>query len=582
MQEHSNHRGIGRIQLLLRLIVVLHCFSIVWALRDGAQSALIGPSARSAAESSLKSARLQTRVSRSVQASANSSLATQQKASVRPRRHLVARRQPKYKRVHSDTHLDGGKVHKDAMTSLLSVTASAGAQLPGGSIGMGSIGNLVKCGCCLILLRLLMTIDCNSRRLDCRRFKPIGRFLLKTGWDEFETFGVRVSVHHVQDIQSKGILGKKATFQVSVGFKWSKFVTTPTNDMRWEQTKLLEVPQGAPECRITLSSVGVVRNTVLATHCYETKYDMMDKADFWGVKQKIRMEKNGKIVGFLVVTFRKAGDEQEDELPMAGVSEDSSLAMEIIKEFEELCATPGYVKPEGKLEGQDKISLLSKVLEGSLRVIDAKGKDTGTVYIRTIFCNISELKGADMKKELLAQKEKARKKGVSDVDRKWYWVWYESKAKALDEKKWHYPDGFFPLLSISSVHRSPERDDQFVVKYKGGDDNDFVIYRRESGKGLETWVDGLELCFNTVRALVKGRKADDKMMEETMQRMHAMHTRFVQEFGLPEDDESWEEWHDYFAENNYNDDYIKTFYERFVASANSGVQFASRRSTHFF
>ena len=33
-------------------------------------------------------------------------------------------------------------------------------------------------------------------------------------------------------------------------------------------------------------------------------------------------------------------------------------------------------------------------------------------------------------------------KGLPEVERKWYWVWYEDRKHAEDEKKWHYPDGF--------------------------------------------------------------------------------------------------------------------------------------------
>ena len=31
--------------------------------------------------------------------------------------------------------------------------------------------------------------------------------------------------------------------------------------------------------------------------------------------------------------------------------------------------------------------------------------------------------------------------------------------EALDPEKWHFPDGFFPLATMTAVHRSPERQD---------------------------------------------------------------------------------------------------------------------------
>lgn len=34
-----------------------------------------------------------------------------------------------------------------------------------------------------------------------------------------------------------------------------------------------------------------------------------------------------------------------------------------------------------------------------------------------------------------------------------------SSEEALDPEKWHFPDGFFPLATMTAVHRSPERQD---------------------------------------------------------------------------------------------------------------------------
>jgi hypothetical protein len=34
-----------------------------------------------------------------------------------------------------------------------------------------------------------------------------------------------------------------------------------------------------------------------------------------------------------------------------------------------------------------------------------------------------------------------------------------SAQEALDAEKWHYPDGFFMLASMTQVHRAPQRQD---------------------------------------------------------------------------------------------------------------------------
>lgn len=437
----------------------------------------------------------------------------------------------------------------------------------GTKLGMGNAMKMAgACFIFVVIYKFLTSIDCASRRLDPRRCKCIARKLLEWGWDEFETFGVRVTVHGLQDIQQGGMMGKKK-YQVTVGFKWSKFVTAPTNDLRWEQTKGMDVPQGASECEITLSSMGSIKNTTVATVSLETKFHMIDKQKFWGTKQKLKMEHNGKHVGTLLVTFRLKGDGEESDVPIEGVDEDSSLAMELVKEFEDLVESPGFVKPEGKLEGWDKIALLTKVLEGNLRVVDSKGKEQETCYVKARLCNFAELQGDNMNEELKKQQKKAASKGLTELERKCYWVWYENKAHANDEKRWHYPDGFLPMASISSVHRSPERADQFILKYCSEGDKDVLIYRREGGKGLDTWVDGIDLCVSTCRDVVKQKKREAEKQEAALQRMRVMHQMFVQQNGFPQDEKQWRVWHDYLEDNNYDENYIQVLYHEVMPHA---------------
>merc|ERR1719282_1749036 len=81
-----------------------------------------------------------------------------------------------------------------------------------------------------------------------------------------------------------------------------------------------------------------------------------------------------------------------------------------MKELEELEATPGFVKPQGKWEGDQKVYLLSKVLEGDLREVKKNGKEDGKSFIRVVQCNYAELQGDDMKEEWKKQIEKAKKR----------------------------------------------------------------------------------------------------------------------------------------------------------------------------
>merc|ERR1712187_290833 len=99
------------------------------------------------------------------------------------------------------------------------------------------MGFAAACFICVVLYKVISSIDCNSRKLDPRKCQCLKTRLIEWGYDEFTEFGVRVAIHSIQDIQAKGLLGSNKQFQVEVQFRWSRFTTTPTEDMRWEQTK---------------------------------------------------------------------------------------------------------------------------------------------------------------------------------------------------------------------------------------------------------------------------------------------------------------------------------------------------------
>jgi len=438
------------------------------------------------------------------------------------------------------------------------LNTSVSARIPG--VPMKSMAKIMAvCFCCVVLYGIISSLDYNSKKLDIRRVWGLKTLLRRVGYDEFDAFGVRVTVHSVQDVQAQGMFGGALKYQVIIRFFWSSFSTAVTDDMRWEQTKGMDVPQGAAECYIGLVSVGRVRNSTVAEFCYETKYHMLDKYDFWNKKQKVKLAKNGKYVGTLLITFRQKGDDDDEDMPIAGIDEDSSLAMEVVKAYEELCDQPGFVKPQGKWEGQEKLALLGMVLQGNLREITPEGKDAGKVFIKVTYCNFAELQGKKMAKEMQRQKEKAASKGLTEIERKWYWVWYGSEKEANDENKWHFPDGFFPITAVSSVNRTPDRDDQFVLKYYGGD-RDFIIYRRDQGKGLDTWVDGLEMHASEVRDRIKELKKAEEQLKVALPKMREMHKAFVAKNGMPSSSDEWTEWHDYFETNNYKENQIKILY----------------------
>merc|ERR1712151_385294 len=114
--------------------------------------------------------------------------------------------------------------------------------------------------------------------------------------------------------------------KVKINFAWSKWETSGTTDLRWEQAKIMEVPQGASECCITLLSLGKFKDTTVADYIMDTKKDLLDKREsILGKKQKLRLENKGKVVGTLVATFRNAGDGPTAGVPVADVDENSAL-----------------------------------------------------------------------------------------------------------------------------------------------------------------------------------------------------------------------------------------------------------------
>lgn len=147
-----------------------------------------------------------------------------------------------------------------------------------------------------------------------------------------------MAVHSVQDVQNEGMFGKKE-FKVKASFNWSSAETSGTSDLRWEQTKKLEVPQGASEGVISLWSLGTIKDSKIASYTLDTKKDMLDKSEsFFGKKQKFKLEHKGKTVGTLLVTFWKRGKSDKDigACPIDGIDDDSPLLVDVSNAIQEM------------------------------------------------------------------------------------------------------------------------------------------------------------------------------------------------------------------------------------------------------
>jgi len=458
--------------------------------------------------------------------------------------------------------VEGPSLDVDAL-SLVEKTlqgSGSGAQF----IGMGGmLGDAAKvlalCAVCAMVCKMLQ-VFLSSKRGDVRRCRLCGSLFLNLGCDEFETFETLVTIHKLQDAAKDGMLASKE-YRVMISCNWSTLETTSTSDCTWDQVKTLQVPQGAFETEIALYSAGSWKDSKVASCILETKAEMLDKEGFFGAQQKLKLESKGKLVGTLLVTFRKKGEgggiAGSVPLPISGVNEESALALAVQTAWEELREQPSFKKPAGeKLEGEWKLYLLSQVLSDDLRDVSERGKEQGKTYVTIICANYADLQGEHREEEMVKQQEKAKKKGLTALPKKWYWVWYEDKKSAKLYP--NHPDGFIPLATITGAFKEPKRNDEFVIKYSTNGGSELLRYRRESGKGLEVWVDGIDLAFNEARSLVKQAKKD----EEAFKKMTGLHQHWVQHRGMPKQQAEWKGWFDYLKQQGHDDATVGKFYRR--------------------
>jgi len=450
------------------------------------------------------------------------------------------------------------------------------------------------CVCIAILFKLLGGINCGSKRCDCRRIRCCGKCLYHQGWDEFETFRVVVSVHSLKDAVGKGMLGGQKNFYVKIAFKWSQFQTVGTTDMRWEQTRAMDVPQGASECVISLLTEGRFGNTRIGGVVLEVKKQMLDRGDeFWGEKQQLSIEMKDTPVGKLVCTFRRVGEGEADGTGggggggslggqlIKGIEVESALGVECHKACVE-AKEEGRDFGAGPLEGDEKLELLGRVLCGPLRLINKKGKETDNLYCHLVHCNYAEWKSrggqkissSELKSELKKQMEKARGKGLLKPEKKWYWAWYPSR-KDYDHS-WEKPDGFIAIIGLTSVHRTPKRQDEFVLHISEDGVKDELRYRREAGKDLNCWIDGMEKVQMEVRDSKKAGKNAEKRADVESKgkkaKVDEMKNAMNARGGYPQNDEQWKAWFEYFKGQGYQEELIRQLWQECEAERQKAMK----------
>lgn len=432
--------------------------------------------------------------------------------------------------------------------------------------------------CIAILCKIFGSIDCNSRKLDVRTWcKCMPRLLMRAGWDEFESERCKVQVHKVKDVKQTAMIGKTAFF-VQVGFRWSRWTTATTTDLSWEQSKILDIPQGASECQIILTAEGKIKNTEVGRITLETKRQMLDKKGtaFWGKPQRLQLLKGDKPVGVLYVTFSEFTG--GDDVPLIdGCDDDSPLGCELGKCAEE---EPKIERGEFPKSGEEKLALLARVLCGNLDEVPQPGK-TERCYVKVMKCNLADLQGEKKRPaELAKQIEKAREKGLTELPQKWYWVWYENQ-KAAEKPGFPKPDGFFPMLSIINVLRDLQVENQFTMRYTEDGQKGEIKYKRVD-KQLDIWIEGLEIFNSECRQLHKATKDSEEAEEfekKAMAQMRGLHAAYCQSRGFPKTPDEWKAWFGYLKLNGNPDKLIEKFYEEVQAQAKAQQEALAKAKT---
>mmetsp|Transcript_120685 Transcript_120685/g.276597 ORF Transcript_120685/g.276597 Transcript_120685/m.276597 type:complete len:426 (-) Transcript_120685:71-1348(-) len=315
---------------------------------------------------------------------------------------------------------------------------------------------------------------CGKRGCDLRAFSCIRDLYLKHGIDKFPTFDVIVRVHSVKDT-----VRAPKDLRVKVQFKYNSW-TTKVSPGKWEQTSKVEVPQGATECVLSLTSGSGKRVGSAKLDVWE---EMLEKEGFFGETQNIKLLKAGQAAGTLRVTFLKGGESGEEEkAPLLAGMKDTSYGLN--------AAVQQHLGDAGErtepIEGEEKIRLLAKTLQGRL------------------------IKTTGGKEFFFAVVEMDTPKGDSDGEggkKKWYWCWYkDQKMFKTDAQK---PVGHIPILAITSVRREPKNETKFVIKYEHKGMKAEMPLKRVD-RETEIWSEGLELLVKETHKLKKLAKASAK------------------------------------------------------------------------
>lgn len=407
------------------------------------------------------------------------------------------------------------------------------------------MSGLMACACIFIAYRWI-TKNCTClRKADIRKIPGVGSCFLRTGVDKYEKFGVIVQVHSVKDLPKVGGLIGAPKLYVTIQARYEYQRTRVSATGKWEQAVNLLIPQGTDILYITLWDAKTLGSDVeVGTVEIEIEGSLKDNQNFYGKKKPFKLTKEDAAGSFgqLTLTFRPAGDKTGGQDPfIKDLDPDAKPALygallDIVGDMDE-------DKVPRNLEGIEKLELLAKVLQGKL--VSSKSKDP-------VFCAVVELfppTGSDSDSsevDMTALAEKAKKKGMSYIPKKWFWATYSSKKDFL--KAPEKPDSQVPILSMSSVHVDPQSPGDLYIRYfaKGPKKSKVELKYKCTDTDVDAWADGLEMFREECRDL----KAKQNKREE--------------EWGKLSLDDKFKEWMEFYKGQGYSDEELKQYYEQYT------------------
>jgi hypothetical protein len=409
------------------------------------------------------------------------------------------------------------------------------------------MSGLMACACLVVVYHWIKKNCTFLKKADIRKIPGVGACFLRSGIDQYEKFTVLLQLHSVKDLPKTTSLGNPKLY-VTVQARYEYLKTRVSAFGKWEQIMNLTVPQGTSEIYITVWDQKTLGSDVeIGTAAFEVDGTLKGNANFYGRKKiyKLLKEDSAGSFGQISLTFRQGGDKSVSQDPFVkDLDPDSkpalySALLDLVSEMDES-------KVPRNLEGPEKLELLAKVLQGKLT--PSKSKEAVFCAVVELFPSANSDSESEGETDMEKLAEKAKKKGLSYIPKKWFWATYPSKKEFA--KSPEKPTTRIPILSISSVHTDPQSPGDLYLRHfsKGSKKSKVELKYKCVDTDVEVWSDGIDMFREECRNL--------KVVQQKRQ----------EEWGQLSLDDKFQEWMSFYRGQGYTDDELKEYYEQYTIS----------------